>query len=103
MNKGVLLLCFDVPSVSKGELRKYRAMKKELKKTGFISMQESVYVKLLRNFKTAQSEIVKLNAALPKDGNMFIIPMRLQDFSRITYLRGDSLDLSLLADDIVSV
>ena len=48
-HKGVLLLLFDLPSVTNEDHREYYHFKKKLMINGFILLQESCYLKMIRN------------------------------------------------------
>lgn len=99
---GVLLLCFDVPATTKKDAKTYRSIMKMLKDEGFIQLQESVYVKLLRHFAGRQREMEKLKAKLPAVGRIFILPLRLGDLKEICTISGTPFDVGLFSDNIIT-
>lgn len=50
-----VMVLFDLPVLSDSERREYTRFRKFLIKSGFLMMQESVYVKLALNQTAAQS------------------------------------------------
>ena len=57
MNHGVLMLFFDMPTETKEDLRVYSRFKKHLKTEGYVSLQESVYMKQINNIRCADTNI----------------------------------------------
>ena len=82
------LLFFDLPSISKEEKRNYSKFVKEIKKIGFIMMQESVYVKLSLNDIAALQTITKVKKILPPNGNVSTLTITESQFSKINHMMG---------------
>ena len=77
------MLFFDLPMVSKSELREYRHFIKFIKSKGFIMMQESVYTKLSLNESVVESTLKEIRAKLPKDGIVSVLTITEKQFSSI--------------------
>lgn len=102
-DRGVLLLCFDVPAGTKADAKAYRKVRKILKGEGFVQLQESVYVKLLRHYASRRTEADKLKTLLPKIGSILLIPLHLGELNEITTISGKNFDLSFFSDDFIAV
>lgn len=83
------MLFFDLPMVSKSELREYRHFIKFIKSKGFIMMQESVYTKLSLNESVVESTLKEIRAKLPKDGIVSVLTITEKQFSSIKHLIGE--------------
>ena len=102
-NRGVILLFFDLPSLTKEQKREYAAFRKKIKREGFTAIQESVYVKLLRSTSLLKKETEKVKDFCPADGSVLVLPMSLDVFSRLTSLTGENFDMELFANDTIYV
>ena len=94
---------FDVPMGNKVEKSNYRKLKKQLKILGYIALQESVYVKLLKNTSNTKNEIKKLKDNIVASGSVLVLPMSLENFKQIQSVTGAMFDLSLFSDDTIYV
>lgn len=83
------MLFFDLPMVSKSELREYRHFIKFIKSKGFIMMQESVYTKLSLNESVVESTLKEIRAKLPKDGIVSVLTITEKQFPSIKHLIGE--------------
>ena len=99
--KGVLLIVYDLPVETSDERRNAQRFRKNLISQGFISLQKSVYVKLIHNDSMAESEILQIKEISPKEGTINVIPMSLNVFRAMQTLCGEPFNQSLFSDDIV--
>ena len=99
--RGVLLLFFDIPNVSREEQRRYRKFRKAIKKDGYACMQESVYAKLVKNTVTSGTEINKIRDFAPLGASVAVLPLSLMEFSKMKNVCGMDFNYSLFCDDIV--
>lgn len=104
MNRfNVIIVIFDLHSTTAEERKEYRQFRKYLISSGYIFLQESVYVKLLRNNGSCPAELSALTGYSPKDGNVMTITMTLSDFRKINFLKGPVFDFSSFSDGILSI
>lgn len=66
-------------------------------------MQESIYVKLLRNSVTMPTELDHIRRNVPNHGTICALYLSLNDFRGLMTLQGEAFDISRFADDIVVV
>lgn len=97
------MVMFDLPNKEKEERLAYRKIYKFLKSNGYSFLQESVYVKLLRNFTVIESEINKLYEIAPTDGTVIALPMNLNQFKKMRVICGKGFDVRFFSDDMVCI
>lgn len=83
-----LVLFFDLPVETAVNRRDYRKFVKEIKKIGFYMLQESVYVKLGVDSRSADSALDKVKKVLPGQGNISVLIITEKQFSDIKVLLG---------------
>ena len=98
--KGVILLMFDLPMVTDTDRREYYHFRKNLKRNGFLQLQESCYLKLIRNIVNMESSIQILKDSMPACGNVSVLPMTLMDFKKMECIKGDPFNMPYFTDDI---
>lgn len=96
-----MTLFFDLPSVTKADIKEYNRFVKYIKSQGFVMFQESVYTKLCLNESVANSTEAELCKHLPKDGVVSIITLTETQFNSIKNLVGEVKTDVLLTDDRV--
>ncbi len=84
-----MILFFDLPAVTKKDIREYTRFVKYIKKVGFIRMQESVYTKLALNPSIVNSTMIDLNKNLPPEGIVSILNITENQFMSIEHLIGE--------------
>ncbi len=99
--KSVLMVIYDLPTQTSDQRRDAQKFRKKLLATGFLPMQESIYVKLLRNASGTESEVAAVQKLAPQEGNVQAIPMSLQVFQSMRTLTGDGFNMKLFADDLI--
>ncbi len=57
--KGVIMLMFDLPMANKEQRRAYNKFRGTLIKNGYMQMQESLYVKLLKSTAYEKKKLQK--------------------------------------------
>ena len=95
----VLIVLFDLPSVTKGERADAARFRKELLKLGYTALQKSVYIKLLRGTENKRIEIENVRNAAP-DGNIYFLPLSLNVFKKMKSIKGFQFDFSFFSDDV---
>ena len=84
-----MIIMFDLPSITKKELKIYRKWHKFLLRNGFIMMTESVYSRLLLNKSIAASARSLVKQNLPPQGNVQLLEITERQFSSIEYCLGE--------------
>lgn len=84
-----IILFFDLPSVTKKDVREYTKFVKLLKENGFIRMQESVFTKLALNQSVVNSILNHIKKHLPSDGIISVLTITETQFSSIEHLIGE--------------
>lgn len=83
-----IILFFDLPMVTKQEVRIYTHFRKNLIKNGYIMMQFSVYSKIFNNRESAENHIKTLMRIVPGQGQVRIMTVTETQYSRIRILIG---------------
>ena len=94
---------FDLPSVSNDDRKEYYHFMKNLKLNGFIPLQESCYLKLMKNVSSIETFIQALKPLMPKDGNVSILPLPMNVFKGMQCLIGKPFPMSLFTDDVFTI
>lgn len=102
-SSGAVVLFFDLPVGDKAQRRKYTGFRKFLKKEGYMALQESVYIKLLRNYRTYPSEVLKAQNHAPDEGRLSLLPLHIREFSRLITICGQPFDMELFCADVISI
>ena len=84
-----IVLFFDLPSVSNEDKMHYRHFRKFLIKNGFISMQESVYSKIVLNLTSGNNMISRLEKNKPPSGLVQIMMITEKQYADMRYLVGE--------------
>lgn len=100
-NHCVLLIMFDLPVGTSAERRIYRVFRKALLNQGYRKLQNSVYVKLVKNAAAMQGELREVSAFAPRTGSVFVLPMTLRAFKNMTALGTEHFDMAGFSDDIL--
>lgn len=93
-----VLVFFDLPTLTLEDRREYRRFRKHLIETGFIMLQESVYVKLALNTTVANSIKEKVKKEKPKEGIVQMLIITERQFSKMEYLVGQK-TTNIIDDD----
>ena len=101
--KGVLLLMFDLPMVTAEDRREYYHFKKNLRQKGFVQLQESCYLKLIRNISSMEAVMRETKHFMPKNGNVSILPMNASVFSAMRCMCGEPFDIQLFTGDVLFI
>ena len=95
------ILFFDLPSVTKAELKEYRKFVKFIKSKGFVMLQESVYTKLSLNETVVNATIRDIKAKLPRDGVVSVLTITEKQFASIQHLIGEVNTDVIISDEKV--
>ena len=78
-----MIVIFDLGTLTSDERRAYRVFRKFLLRNGYSNIQESDYVKLIKNQAGVKNEFNILADNSPDTGSVIAIPMSLNDFKGI--------------------
>ena len=71
--KMVLFAMFDMPTDTKGDIKKYTKFRKKLLEMGFIMFQFSIYVRFCNSLETAQKYERKIKENAPTKGSIRVL------------------------------
>ena len=83
-----LVLFFDLPSTTRQEQKNYRLFTKFIKESGFISLQESVYAKVVVSERIAKSTLTALEAHKPPAGLVQVLTVTEKQFASMKWITG---------------
>lgn len=92
-NEGVVFVLYDLPTNDAEQGKEYRRFIKSIKKMAYRQLQESVYIKQLRNLKSANDEIRRLHNEAPMEGNVITFSMTMNQYKSMYVLRGDGIPM----------
>lgn len=69
----VLLAMFDMPTETKGDLKRYRKFRKDLLSFGFIMFQFSVYVRFCDSLYMAEKYEAKIEEVAPQKSSIRVL------------------------------
>ena len=83
-----VVVFFDLPTVTESDKKEYRAFRKHLIKSGFMMMQESVYVKLVPNNFAEQLLIENIRKHKPSSGLVQVLKVTEKQYASIENIIG---------------
>lgn len=83
-----VILFFDLPMVTKKEIKIYNHFRKYLIQNGYMMMQFSVYCKLFGNREAAVKHINTLRFNVPENGRIRAMMVTEKQYSRMYILSG---------------
>lgn len=85
-----IVLFFDLPTLTEKNRKEYTKFRKFLIKTGFMMLQESVYVKLALNTTTTNTLMNNLEKNKPADGLIQVLLVTEKQYSKMYMLLGEN-------------
>ena len=85
-----IVLFFDLPTLTSKNRKEYLNFRKYLIKSGFMMLQESVYVKLALNKTVVNTVINNLGKNKPDEGLIQIVLITEKQFSKMYMLLGEN-------------
>ena len=85
-----IVLFFDLPTLTEKNRKEYTRFRKFLIKTGFMMLQESVYVKLALNATTINTLMNNLEKNKPADGLVQVLLVTEKQYSKMYMLLGEN-------------
>lgn len=83
-----IIVFFDLPTETDVDRRNYRKFRKNLIKSGFMMLQESVYAKLALNMTQGLQIINEIKAEQPEKGSVQILSVTEKQFSKMEIISG---------------
>lgn len=83
-----LILFFDLPMVTKADVRIYTHFHKYLVQEGYIMMQYSIYCKLFPNREAAVKHVDILKRNVPVEGHVRVMMVTEKQYSKMVLLTG---------------
>lgn len=84
-----IVVMFDLPTLTSEEKRNYRKFRQFLIKSGFVMMQESVYVKMVLNQSVANSLIDSVRKNKPPEGLVQLLTVTEKQFAKMEFITGE--------------
>ena len=84
-----MLIFFDLPVETPQQKREYTKFRKYLIKSGFMMLQESIYVKLALNQNMANSIVDSIKKNKPPEGLVQILSVTEKQFSKMEIITGE--------------
>lgn len=84
-----IIVMFDLPMLTKADVRNYSKFRKFLVRSGFIMMQESVYSKIALNAAAAELVMKQVRFNKPPAGVVQMFMITEKQYSKIEYVVGD--------------
>ncbi len=98
-----VIVFFDLPTETAKDRREYTRFRKNLIKSGFMMMQESVYTKLALNQNVADEITKSVKKNKPAAGLVQILSVTEKQFSRIEIVVGEIKSDVIASDERVIV
>lgn len=97
---GVIVISFDLPMETKKNKADYRKFLSELKKRGFLHMQNSLYYKRVHNLSNINDEKNIIQEYAPEKGNILMIPLTKSVLSSMKEVVGKKYDVSEVTESV---
>ncbi|MDT3844762.1 MAG: CRISPR-associated endonuclease Cas2 [Bacillota bacterium] len=85
-----VLVMFDLPTLTSGDLREYRRFRKFLITSGFMMLQESVYCKLVQNSSVASTVTDNVRKNKPPEGLVQVLSVTERQYAKMEIIIGES-------------
>ena len=83
-----IIVMFDLPSITSNDKREYRKFRKLLNRSGFIMMQESIYIKLVLNTTVVNGVVEKIRKNKPPNGIVQVLTITEKQFQKMEFIVG---------------
>jgi len=84
-----MILFFDLPRYTSKDRKQANDFVKNLKREGFIMLQESVYCKLLLNEVSTDLVKTRIESIKPKQGSIMLLTVTEKQFNNIDFILGE--------------
>lgn len=83
-----VMVCFDLPTVSKDDRHNYAIFRKFLQSDGFTQLQKSIYVRHCMSVDKAHTHMKRVENHVPEKGNVIILHMTDKEFAAIKIIES---------------
>ena len=83
-----VVVFFDLPVLTAKERRDYQQFRRYLLKSGFLMMQEFVYVKLVQNTGVADAVVENLRKNRPSGGLVQVLRVTEKQYAKMDFIVG---------------
>lgn len=94
-----VLVMFDLPTETAENRRNYTKFRKYLIKSGFMMMQQSVYVRLALNQTNAKGMIDSVKKNKPSEGLVQILTITEKQYSKMEIISGEYSNATVDTDE----
>ena len=94
-----VIVMFDLPTLTKDNMRDYRRFRKFLLKNGFIMLQESIYTKLTLNSTNAKLVQDNVRKNKPRDGLVSMLTITEKQYNDMEFLVGSKKNSVIDSDE----
>lgn len=94
-----VLVMFDLPTETAENRRNYTKFRKYLIKSGFMMMQQSVYVRLALNQTNAKGMIDSVKKNKPSEGLVQILTITEKQYSKMEIISGEYSNYTVDTDE----
>ena len=98
-----ILVMFDLPTLTSEDRRNYRKFRKDLLKSGFYMLQESVYCRMVLNQSAENNVRSALKRMKPPSGSVMVLSVTEKQFAKIDYITGNIKTDVLTSDDRIII
>ena len=98
-----ILVMFDLPTLTSEDRRNYRKFRKDLLKSGFYMLQESVYCRMVLNQSAENNVRSALKRMRPPSGSVMVLSVTEKQFAKIDYITGNIKTDVLTSDDRITI
>lgn len=98
-----LMVLYDLPTLTENDRRNYRQFRKNLINEGFLMIQESVYVRVTVNRKSAEFLEKRIGDIAPDDGIVQSLIVTEKQYASMKFLTGKSIEDVRNTDDKVII
>lgn len=98
-----ILVMFDLPTTTAEDRKNYRIFRRELIKSGFYMLQESVYCRMVLNQSVEHNVKESLKRIKPPKGIVMVLSVTEKQFARAEFVTGSFKTEVLDTDDRVTI
>ena len=98
-----ILVMFDLPTITSEDRKNYRKFRKDLLKSGFYMLQESVYCRMVLNQSAENNARLALRRIKPPTGSVMVLSVTEKQFAKADYIVGQVKTDVLDTDDRITI
>ena len=94
-----IVVFFDLPVLTESNRRDYRTFRKYLIKSGFMTVQGSVYCKLAQNSSVADAVVENIKKNKPHEGVVQVLRVTEKQYNKMDFIVGERTGDVLTSDE----